>query len=146
GRYTEGALAAQADDDPDAVAVDVNIRRVVERHRGAALSPSETERAAVEIAAPLTGRDRLLALMDLGALVCRARAPACGEGPLAASCASRDGPHAPLARAARRTAPYRGSFRQRRGLVLARLREAPQVPAAELDAEAVASLVADGLA
>jgi hypothetical protein len=42
-------------------------------------------------------------------------------------------------------ARFAGSFRERRGLVLAALRSAPTATA-ELDAEALASLVADGLA
>ena len=41
---------------------------------------------------------------------------------------------------------FAGSFRQRRGQVMARLRDGARVPVAELDAEALASLVADGLA
>lgn len=45
----------------------------------------------------------------------------------------------------RRQAPFEGSFRQRRGRVLARLRAGPELRSA-LDPEALASLVADGLA
>jgi hypothetical protein len=45
-----------------------------------------------------------------------------------------------------RQAAFAGSFRQRRGLVMARLRTAPTVLAAELDTDALASLVTDGLA
>jgi uncharacterized protein YlxP (DUF503 family) len=41
---------------------------------------------------------------------------------------------------------FAGSFRQRRGIVMARLRTEPSVAVAELDAEALASLVTDGLA
>ena len=67
--------------------------------------------------APLRGRDRLLALMDLGATVCTAREPACAACPIAASCATRGA----LADETRTARPrYEGSFRQRRGSVLAR--------------------------
>jgi hypothetical protein len=45
----------------------------------------------------------------------------------------------------RRQAPFEGSFRQSRGIVLARLRNGP-TPIALLDAKALKSLVADGLA
>ena len=55
GRYTAGAVAAEADD-ADVPAVDVNIRRVLERVRGARLTTTEAERAMVEIGRPLRGR------------------------------------------------------------------------------------------
>ncbi len=42
-------------------------------------------------------------------------------------------------------ARFEGSFRQRRGVVLARLRDGP-APVDDLDAAALTSLVADGLA
>jgi A/G-specific adenine glycosylase len=141
GRYTAGAVAAQADD-ADVPAVDVNVRRVLERVRGTRLSAREAERAMVDVGAPLRGRDRLLALMDVGALLCRPRDPRCAECPLRSRCATR----APLDDETRaRQAPFAGSFRQRRGEVLARLR-AGAAPLTELDTEALASLVDDGLA
>ena len=68
GRYTAAAIAAQADD-ADVIGIEVNIRRVCERVRGVRLSTTEAEYAAIAIAAPLRGRDRLLALMDLGATI-----------------------------------------------------------------------------
>jgi len=120
----------------------VNVRRVCERVKGSRLSPVEAEEAAVEIAFPMRGRARLLALMDLGATVCAARTPACDDCPIARSCATRG----PLIDETRhRQAAYAGSFRERRGLVLARLRAGP-VHAIELDGEALASLLDDGLA
>ncbi len=144
GRYTAGALAAQADDDAEAIGVDVNIKRVVQRVNGRTLSSAEAERAAVAAAPGLVGRDRLLALMDLGATVCRPRDPQCDACPLQPGCVTRG----ELAgEQPRRQAPYRGSMRERRGLVLERLRATPVgVRAGELDADALASLVADGLA
>jgi hypothetical protein len=45
-----------------------------------------------------------------------------------------------------RQARFEGSFRQRRGLVLAALRAEARVALGELDGEAVDALVADGLA
>ena len=88
GRYTAGAIAAQADD-ADVPAIEVNIRRVVERVSGARLTEREAEAAMVRIGRPLRGRDRLLALMDVGATVCRPRAPRCPECPLRRRCATR---------------------------------------------------------
>lgn len=141
GRYTAAAIAAQVDD-ADRVGVEVNVRRVCERVAGTALSEREAEATAVEIARPLRGRDRLLALMDVGATICAARTPACGCCPLRAQCATRG---TLTGETKHRQARYEGSFRQRRGNVMARLREG-SVPAAELDGEVLASLLDDGLA
>jgi A/G-specific adenine glycosylase len=141
GRYTAAAVLAQADDE-DVPAVEVNVRRVVERVTGGRLSEREAEAVSVRIGGPLRGRDRLLALMDVGAVLCRPRSPRCDECPVRRRCATRG----PLPGETRpRQAAFAGSFRQRRGVVMARLRDGP-VPAAELDADALASLVADGLA
>jgi A/G-specific adenine glycosylase len=141
GRYTANAVRAQAEGQ-DAPAVEVNVRRVVERVTGRRLTDREAEAAMVEIGSPLLGRERLLALMDVGAGPCRPREPRCGECPLAARCATRG----PLELETKsRQAPFEGSFRQRRGEVLARLRAGP-TPVALLDARALRSLVTDGLA
>jgi A/G-specific adenine glycosylase len=81
--------------------------------------------------------------MDVGALACRPREPRCGECPLRPRCATRGA----LAGERRSRQPrFEGSFRQRRGRVMARLRAGDHVDACSLDAEALASLVADGLA
>jgi A/G-specific adenine glycosylase len=141
GRYTAGAVAAEADD-ADTIALDTNIRRVVERVAGRRLAQRDADDAARRLGGPLSGRDRLLALMDLGALVCTKRNPSCAQCPLHDSCATRG----VLAdERASRQAPFAGSFRQRRGQVLAALRNAPTAVDG-LDADALASLVDDGLA
>jgi A/G-specific adenine glycosylase len=142
GRYTANAVLAQADD-ADVPAVEVNVRRVVERVGGQRLTPRAAEHAMREIAAPMKGRDRLLALMDVGASLCRVRSPRCDECPLAGRCVAR-GPLADESRAGRQSV-FAGSFRQRRGAVLATLRTAG-VPVTTVDREALESLVADGLA
>jgi A/G-specific adenine glycosylase len=81
--------------------------------------------------------------MDVGATLCRPGEPRCGDCPLARRCATRGAlPHEALRRGQGR---FEGSFRQRRGDVMARLREGA-VPVSELDADALASLVSDGLA
>jgi A/G-specific adenine glycosylase len=143
GRYTAAAVAAQADD-ADVPAVEVNVRRVVERVRGERLTTVEAEAAMVDAGGALRGRDRLLALMDVGALLCRPRAPRCGECPLRRRCTSR-GPRPGEDDGRRRPARFDGSFRQRRGRVLGALRAGVQ-PVADLDPDALASLVADRLA
>jgi A/G-specific adenine glycosylase len=142
GRYTAAAVRAQADD-VDVPAIDVNVRRVLERVAGRRLSPAEADAEMIRVGAPLTGRDRLLALMDVGALVCHPTVPRCPACPLRRRCATRG----PLPSEAERppARPFEGSFRQRRGVVLARLRDGP-TPRALLDADALESLRRDGLA
>jgi A/G-specific adenine glycosylase len=142
GRYTAAAVAAQVDDD-DRVGIEVNIRRVCERVRGTGLAESEAEECVRELGKGLRPRDRLLAMMDLGATVCTARAPSCDRCPIVSLCATR-GTHADETKR-RPQARYVGSFRQRRGIAMARLRAGP-VAAAELDGEVLASLLDDGLA
>lgn len=141
GRYTAAAVRVQADD-ADVPAIEVNIRRVVERVAGRRLTEREAEAEMVRVGRPLRGRDRLLALMDVGALLCRPRAPRCAECPLRRRCATRG---ALPGETRHRQAPFAGSFRERRGEVMAALRGGP-APAAALDADVLASLVADGLA
>ena len=141
GRYTANAVLAQAED-ADLPAIETNVRRVVERVRGARLTPKGAEAAMVEIGAPLRGRDRLLALMDVGAMLCRPRDPLCAECPLRPQCATRG----PLDGETRHRQPgFEGSFRQRRGRVMAVLRDGP-ARADTLDREALDSLTRDGLA
>ena len=166
GRYTAEAIRAQVDGH-DAPAIETNIRRVVERHAGRTLSPAEAAAASRAAGHPLTGRDRLLALMDVGAVLCRPRAPHCPECPLEPDCATAaaiatghaPGAGATLSPTSAPTAPlhwrelgrrprqaaYEGSFRQRRGRVLAELRAGPR-PSATLDAAALDALIEDGLA
>ena len=119
GRYTAAAIVAQADDAD--VAADRGEhpprRRTGVGRRGSPTAPPSRRRCA--IGRPLRGRDRLLALMDVGALLCRPRDPRCGECPLRRR--ARRAARSPTRRA-HRQAPFAGSFRQRRGAVMARLR------------------------
>ncbi len=141
GRYTAAALSCLADG-ADRPAVEVNIRRVVERVVGRRLTEREAESEMLRLGRGLNGRDRLLALMDVGSMLCRPQRPRCAECPLRRRCATR-GELPEVARP--RQAPFEGSFRQRRGVVLARLRAGP-TPVPFLDAAALRSLVTDGLA
>ena len=121
GRYTADAIRNFALDEA-VVPVDTNVRRVEERtgHRFAAACAQ--------------------ALMDLGATVCLARVPRCGVCPLADDCPTRGRRFEPL----RRQRPLEGSFRQRRARTLRLVVESARA-LEELDADAVASLAADGL-
>jgi A/G-specific adenine glycosylase len=78
--------------------------------------------------------------MDLGATICLARIPRCGECPLATGCPSRGIREEP----ARKQGPFEGSFRQRRAATLRIVADAPR-DLASLDGEAVSSLERDGL-
>jgi A/G-specific adenine glycosylase len=118
GRYTADAVACFAFG-RDVLPVDVNVRRVIER-TGGAFSPASAQ-----------------ALMDLGATVCVARVPRCGDCPLAGNCPSRGLRYEPL----RKQGPFEGSFRQRRAQAL-RTVVAGGSPS---DDEAIASLARDGL-
>src|SRR5439155_23054712 len=111
GRYTALAVAVQVDG-VDASPVETNVRRVVERRAGRQLTPSQAAAASAEAGRPLVGRNRFLALMDAGALLCRPRQPRCDTCPLRTGCATGAGE--PPAVRPRRHAPFEGSFRQRR--------------------------------
>ncbi len=63
--------------------------------------------------------------MELGALVCRARAPQCDRCPIADRCAWRKAGYPPSALPPRRGQGYEGTDRQARGAVLAILRAQP---------------------
>jgi A/G-specific adenine glycosylase len=121
GRYTADALACFALRRP-VLPVDVNVRRVQER-TGASFDHASAQ-----------------ALMDLGATICIARVPRCGECPLAEACPSRGRRFEPL----RKQSPFEGSFRQRRARTLRLVAEAPR-PLAEVDLEAVEALRHDEL-
>ena len=130
GDYTAAAVAAFAFG-RRATVVDTNVRRVHARAvTGTALPAPSLTRAEVELATRLLPPDDAeaatwnVAVMELGALVCTARAPRCGECPVADRCAWRlagspahDGP-------ARRGQAWAGTDRQCRGTLLQVLRSA----------------------
>src|SRR5881227_729068 len=92
GRYTAGAVMSFAHH-RDAPVLDTNVARLLRRHFGVAVSDRARARLLWDLAASVIpkGRGYLInqALMDLGAIVCRARAPRCGECPLRRSCIFR---------------------------------------------------------
>jgi A/G-specific adenine glycosylase len=162
GPYTARAVAAFAYGVRTPV-VDTNVRRVLARALGgqAEPGPPQTRRDldAMEAILPLDAPRARLAnagAMELGQVVCTARAPRCEACPLTEQCAWRaagypdyDGP-----RAARQKR-YEGSDRQVRGLILHQLRTAdipvpggviaalwPDAPQLE---RALAGLIRDGL-
>ena len=131
GPYTAAAVACFAFG-AQVAAPDTNAKRVLERAFG---DPD---------LAPPPGRayEWNQALFDLGREVCIARRPRCEVCPLAAECPSRGRTYAPL----RKQSRFEGSFRQRRAELLRAIAAAGSLPDAEADAEALVSLVRDGLA
>lgn len=162
GDYTAAAVACFAFGIPEPV-LDTNVRRVLARVvSGAAQAPASPTRAEVELARAALPADAEeastwnVAVMELGALVCSARAPRCSGCPVADLCAwDRRGRPAPPG-PPRRGQAWAGTDRQARGALLAVLRDADgAVPAAALArawppegqrARCLDALVADGLA
>ena len=144
GPYTAGALACFAFEQ-DVAFMDTNIRRVVRRlfvgpTEGAS---SEAQLLATAQAAVPPGRGWAWnqALMELGALVCTATAPACWRCPVQAHCrdytarrqadeqtfsvGAAEAPQRPHRIAERREAPFAGSSRFYRGRIVEALRQLP---------------------
>ena len=161
GAYTAAAVGAFAFGQRCAV-VDTNVRRVQARAvTGTALPAPALTAAESALALDLVPDDPAVAarwavaVMELGALVCTARAPRCGACPVVDLCAwQRAG--APVHEGpARRGQAWHGTDRQVRGRLLALLREADHpLDGAALatawpdDAQrerCLASLLADGL-
>jgi len=150
GAYTARAVASFAFD-VDAGVVDANVRRVLERSLG--VSGSENVQAAADAMAPRgSSASWNQAMIDLGAVVCRARSPRCDECPLRRGCS-----WTPARPTTSRTGQLRfaDTTRYARGRVIGALRERDRLTLAdiarltELDADrtktAVASLEAEGL-
>lgn len=162
GDYTARAVASFAYGLRHPV-VDTNVRRVLARAvagQGEAGPPStRRDLAAMEEILPVDPEAARLtnaAVMELGAIVCTARAPRCHECPLADTCRWRaegypayEGPRAAVQK------KFEGSDRQVRGLILAELR-ASEIPVTAREIEsiwpdaaqrdrALRGLLADGL-
>jgi A/G-specific adenine glycosylase len=161
GDYTAAAVATFGFGRRHAV-LDTNVRRVLARVVGAEEYPPSSvtvgERRRAEALLPddePVAARWSVAVMELGALVCTARAPRCASCPLVDRCAwvaagfpAYDGP-------ARRGQTYAGTDRQCRGRLLAVLRDSEvPVPRDRLTAvwddeaqreRALDGLVADGL-
>ena len=92
GPYTAAAVAAIAFDRPANV-VDGNVERVISRLFAVQAALPYGKPELKDLAATLVGPDRsgdwAQALMDLGAAVCRPKAPLCNRCPLAAACLAR---------------------------------------------------------
>jgi A/G-specific adenine glycosylase len=128
GPYTAAAVAVFGFGQRHAV-LDTNVRRVHARvFRGESdattAAPGAAERADALSLVPIDNPARhSVAVMELGALVCTARAPRCTACPLVTSCAWHLAGR-PEGRSARRPQSYAGTDRQVRGRLLDVLRDA----------------------
>jgi len=156
GDYTARAVLAFAYGQRHAV-VDTNVRRLLARAlHGVEDGPVSLGGVEELLPSPdaLAARASA-AMMEVGALICTARTPACRDCPLVTDCEWRalgsPAPEKPY----RRPQSYAGTDRQVRGLLLAAVREAAgPVPKARLDVvwsdtaqreRALLSLLEDGL-
>ena len=99
GRYTAAAIASIAFDEPVAV-VDGNVERVLQRLAGKRMAGEELWATANRLLDAKRPGDFNQAMMELGAVVCTPRAPACLTCPLVELCATR-GELTPAGNAAR---------------------------------------------
>lgn len=159
GEYTAAAVASFAFEQRYAV-LDTNVRRVFARVVSGEQFPAQSLNAVERelAAALLPERDAhrwAAATMELGALVCTARAPQCEVCPVADMCRWRAAGYPAYDGPARRGQAWNGTDRQCRGRLMAVLRDSPvPVPKIQLDLvwpdamqreRALDGLVADGL-
>ena len=130
GPYTARAVLAFAFE-ADAAVVDTIVARVLARIGGRSLRPAEVQ-AAADAWLPLGEAWAWnQGVMDLGAVVCTARAPRCGECPIAAACVWRQAgnaepdPAVGSAGVSGGQSRFEGSDRQGRGRLVAALRTGP---------------------
>jgi A/G-specific adenine glycosylase len=162
GHYTARAVAAFAYGKRHPV-VDTNVRRVLARAIDAVADPgppsTKRDLAAMEAQLPADESEARVfnaAVMELGAVICTARAPRCDACPIRDRCAWRAAGY-PAYEGAKRVVQkkYEGSDRQVRGLILGALRdrsgallttELPELwPDAVQRARALDGLLLDGL-
>ncbi len=130
GDYTAAAVASFAFGHRQVV-LDTNVRRVLARIlAGVEFPAASVTRAERDLATSVlpeedaTAATWAVAVMELGALVCTATNPRCGECPVADRCAWRAAGHPAYDGPPRRTQAWAGTDRQCRGRLLAMLREA----------------------
>ena len=135
GDYTSAAIIAFAFEGRSLV-LDINIRRVFARVIDGVevptSAPTKSERHEREKLIP--SRNPHLwaaATMELGALICTAKNPQCGQCPLADQCIWRSLDY-PLSDQPKRTQSWHGTDRQCRGVIVQALRENPALSKKEI--------------
>ncbi len=148
GEYTAAAVACFAFDAQVAV-VDTNVRRVLTRLAGAPNpAPAVLRRAAADLLPDGQAYAWNQAMMDLGATVCTAATPRCGDCPFAAVCSfalkgGEDAGQTEGRLSARKSeAPFVGSRRYYRGRVVDWLRALP--PGESADFADLGAAIKDG--
>jgi len=128
GAYTARAVAAFAYG-LRAPVVDTNVRRVVARavHGAGDAGPASNTRDMADVEALLPAGDApaarfSAAIMELGALICTARAPRCADCPMYSDCAWQRAGRPEYAGPAKPVQKFAGTDRQVRGLLLDVLR------------------------
>lgn len=160
GAYTAAAVASFAYGQRHAV-LDTNVRRVFARViSGKQYPPTAPSKAEYRLAESLLPEDEAtaarwsVAVMELGALVCTAASPDCGQCPVKGDCEWLISGR-PQSDEQRKTQKYEGTDRQCRGRLLGLLRDTPAPvrrenfdivwPDDAQRARALDGLVADGL-
>lgn len=155
GQYTARAVAAIAFGRPVG-AVDVNVARVLGRLAGVGdgMPRRDVQALADATAASTDPATWTHAVMDLGATICRARQPRCGDCPARSWCTYTTAHSVPAPR--RPARPFPSTTRWLRGRILDRLRAAPGDAWVDIDAPignhdlpkviaAATAMAADGL-
>ena len=135
GDYTSAAIIAFAFEGRSLV-LDINIRRVfarvVDGVEVPTTAPTKSERAEREKLIPRKNPHLwAAATMELGALICTAKNPKCGQCPLADQCIWRSLDY-PLSDQPKRTQSWHGTDRQCRGVIVQALRENPALKKREI--------------
>jgi A/G-specific adenine glycosylase len=135
GDYTSAAIIAFAFEGRSLV-LDINIRRVFARVIDGVevptAAPTKSERQEREKLIPSKNPHVwAAATMELGALICTAKNPHCGQCPLADQCIWRSLDY-PLSDQPKRTQSWHGTDRQCRGVIVQALRENPALSKKEI--------------
>jgi A/G-specific adenine glycosylase len=135
GDYTSAAIIAFAFEGRSLV-LDINIRRVFARVIDGVevptAAPTKSERQEREKLIPSKNPHVwAAATMELGALICIAKNPKCGQCPLADQCIWRSLDY-PLSDQPKRTQSWHGTDRQCRGVIVQALRENPALSKKEI--------------
>jgi A/G-specific adenine glycosylase len=135
GDYTSAAIVAFAFEGRSLV-LDINIRRVFARVIDGVevptAAPTKSERQEREKLIPSKNPHVwAAATMELGALICTAKNPKCGQCPLADQCIWRSLDY-PLSDQPKRTQSWHGTDRQCRGVIVQALRENPALSKKEI--------------